>query len=369
MSMSQVRRDKTRVSRRIPLARRWLLGAAVVVPAVLLGSVFFGSADAGPPIAASPPSVAAPAIQHVASVEPSTPPAGGLAPGGPVEPQPNALIDPTRAGDGQALRSPAESAPGGKPGAATATKDPSKFDCLIEPRVVVSIGSPITGLIEAVNVERGDSVEAGQVVAQLESSVEKAAVKLAQLRAQVDGAIKSRETSMALGVKRLDRANQLFRNHALSLDLRDEAETGAEVARLDLQQARENQRLASLELEQAIQMLNRRTVRTPVSGVVVDRLMSAGEIVDKQTILTVAQVDPLRVEVVLPSAMFGSVRTDMRAAVEPEHPGDRVHVASVKIVDRIIDAASGTFRVLLDLPNPDRQIPGGLHCQVRFLTD
>ena len=59
----------------------------------------------------------------------------------------------------------------------------------------------------------------------------------------------------------------------------------------------------------------------------------------------------------------------MRAAVVPEFPGDTVHVASVSIVDRVIDAASGTFGVRLKLPNPDHEIPGGLHCQVRFLSE
>jgi hypothetical protein len=43
-------------------------------------------------------------------------------------------------------------------------------------------------------------------------------------------------------------------------------------------------------------------------------------------------------------------------------------VATVKIVDRVIDARSGTFGVRLELPNSDYTIPSGLHCQVRFLA-
>ena len=96
--------------------------------------------------------------------------------------------------------------------------------------------------------------------------------------------------------------------------------------------------------------------------------MAAGEVVvDEKTILTIAQIDPLRVEVILPSALYGTVQAGLRAAVEPEF-GDQVHIASVQIVDRVIDAASGTFGVRLELPNPDQSIPGGLHCQVRFLA-
>ena len=41
----------------------------------------------------------------------------------------------------------------------------------------------------------------------------------------------------------------------------------------------------------------------------------------------------------------------------------------VIVVDRVFDAASGTFRVRADLPNPDLALPGGLRCQVQFELD
>ena len=104
-----------------------------------------------------------------------------------------------------------------------------------------------------------------------------------------------------------------------------------------------------------------------VSGVVVDRLKSPGEVVKEETILVVAQIDPLRVEVILPAAAFGSVQTGMRAEVIPELPNAGVQVASVKIVDRVVDGTSGTFGVRLELPNADHAVPSGLRCQVRFL--
>ena len=59
----------------------------------------------------------------------------------------------------------------------------------------------------------------------------------------------------------------------------------------------------------------------------------------------------------------------MRAAVAPEIGNDQVYLAAVTIVDRVIDAASGTFGVRLELPNPDQSIPGGLHCRVHFLSE
>jgi len=244
----------------------------------------------------------------------------------------------------------------------------TRFDCVIEPSELVELGSPVTGVIEKLYVERGEYVTAGKRVARLESGVEQAAVELARARGELEGALKAREANYELGQRRSARVSQLYESNTLSADLLDQVETEARIARLDLLEAEENRRLASLELNQARALLRRRTVRSPVDGVVVSRAMSVGEVVvDEKTIVTIARIDPLRVEVILPSALYGTVVEGQRAAVEPEL-GDHVHIASVEIVDGVIDAASGTFGVRLLLPNPEHAIPGGLHCQVRFLS-
>jgi len=253
--------------------------------------------------------------------------------------------------------------------AAAARDDASSLTCLIEPFQVVEIGSSVTGIIERIHVERSDFVEAGQLLVELESEVERAAVRVASARAAMDERILSSEASATLGKRKRERVAKLFQEDTLSLDLREEVETEAEVAELELEEARAEKRLAALQQEQALAVLERRSIRSPISGVVVERMMSPGERVEEKPILKIAQLDPLRVEVILPSALFGTVEVGMRAAVEPEFPGDTVHVAAVSIVDRVIDAASGTFGVRLELPNPDYTIPGGLHCQVRFLSE
>ena len=241
--------------------------------------------------------------------------------------------------------------------------------CIIEPFHSVEIGSPVTGLIEKIHVEWSDFVEAGQVLVELESGAERAAVRLARAQAEMNNEIESREARASLIERRRARLNELYEQDTLSLDLREEAETEAKVAQIQLAQAYADKKLAALQLEQAVAHLTRRTIRSPLNGVVVKRMMSPGERVENKPILTVAQIDPLRVEVILPASAFGNITVGMRAAVVPEFPSDTVHVAPVTIVDRVIDAASGTFVVQLELPNPGHNIPVGLHCQVRFLTE
>lgn len=57
------------------------------------------------------------------------------------------------------------------------------FDCLIEPTQTVDISSPVVGLLEKVNVRRGDKVRKGQVIASLESTAETASTALARVTA------------------------------------------------------------------------------------------------------------------------------------------------------------------------------------------
>ena len=74
----------------------------------------------------------------------------------------------------------------------------------------------------------------------------------------------------------------------------------------------------------------------------------------------------MRVEVFLPAAYYGQVQVGTVAHVQPEAPIERGYKAVTQVVDRVMDAASGTFGVRLRLPNPDLALPGGIRCTVRF---
>jgi membrane fusion protein (multidrug efflux system) len=82
--------------------------------------------------------------------------------------------------------------------------------------------------------------------------------------------------------------------------------------------------------------------------------------------MKLAQIDPLRVEVFAPVELFGKIAIGMQAEVRPEEAMGGVHTATVTVVDRLIDAASATFGVRLELPNPELAVPAGLRCRVRF---
>jgi RND family efflux transporter MFP subunit len=245
------------------------------------------------------------------------------------------------------------------------------LDCLIEPHEVVNLSSPVEGVLEKVYVDRGAIVKKGQVVAKLESNVEHATVTLARARAEMESAIKSSEERLAFSALKLTRSEKLLEKKLISVAELDEAQTEKRLAEMALVNAIDNKRLAELELQRANVALARHTIRSPITGVVVERFLSPGEYTSGQfktdsPILKIAQIDPLRVEVFAPLSMRGLINVGMPAKVAIEAPTNSSHDVRVTIVDRVVDAASSTFRVRLELPNPHHRIPAGLKCKIRF---
>ena len=139
-----------------------------------------------------------------------------------------------------------------------------------------------------------------------------------------------------------------------------------EIADHRLQQAREALLVAGREHELARRQLEQRLIRSPIDGIVADRLLNPGERVDGRPILRVLALDRLRVEVVVPASRFGRIREGMAATVRADGVDGPAVDARVAQVDRFVDAASGTFRARLSVPNTDGSVPAGVRCQVVF---
>ncbi|MCH7944200.1 MAG: efflux RND transporter periplasmic adaptor subunit [Proteobacteria bacterium] len=245
-----------------------------------------------------------------------------------------------------------------------------ELDCLIEPHSLVKLGSAVTGVLDSVAVDRGDVVYAGQLVARLKSGVEEATVALARARAENDVVVRSRRARLEFESDKEERTETLFKKKIVSGEQMKVATTERRLAELDVSEAEKNQALAKLELRQAVAVLDQRKIVSPVDGVVTERVLSPGEYVFEQSyVFTVAEIDSLHVEVYAPIEIFGAVRLGMKAEVRPEQPVGGTHIAKVTIVDHIIDPASGTFGVRLELPNPDRALPAGLRCKIIFLAE
>jgi RND family efflux transporter MFP subunit len=253
--------------------------------------------------------------------------------------------------------------------AALAQNNDSEHDCLIEARQAVDVRSSAEGVIEAVLVRRGDLVKKGALLAKLSSGPEQATLNLARSRALMEGELKAAEARVDITKKKLERADELHKRNFVSANAKDEAEAEFRLASEQQRAVQEGRRLAELEVKRAEEVLAQRSIHSPVNGVVVALMLNPGELASsnqKDPILKLMEIDPLHVELVLPVSQFGKIKRGQRARVVPEQPIGGSYTAQVEVVDRTIDAASGTFGVRLLLPNPGNRIPAGVKCRAKF---
>ncbi|WP_230971553.1 efflux RND transporter periplasmic adaptor subunit [Nitrogeniibacter aestuarii] len=249
---------------------------------------------------------------------------------------------------------------------ACASASAAPLGCLITPRQEADIGTPVVGVVESVAVDRGDRVRQGQVLVVLQSRVEAANVEVASQRARVAAELRAANANLVLADSRYKRSVDLHGRNFISKQALDQAESEFEVARQRVAQAREQLQVLGSEANLAKAQLGQRTLRAPFDGVVVDRMVQPGERVEDRPLLQVAAIDELQVEVVVPAAQFGTIRSGEVATVRPDVPGVAPVQARVNVVDPMVDAASNTFRVRLAVDNREGQVPAGVRCRIDF---
>lgn len=241
------------------------------------------------------------------------------------------------------------------------------FECVIEPRTKAQIGSPSSGLIEVVLVNRGDQVVKGQALARLESSLQQVALELAKLNAEDEVDLESRRTLLKLEREKTKRVRKLYETKVVSDAMVEEAKAAEDLAELDLKAAEVEHRRKGVVLKQAQAEIMLRTVRSPINGIVTDRMMTAGEFAHEQSpILEVAEIDPLYVESFLPIDLYESINKNGTAIIHPAEPVGGSFEAVITVVDQVFDAASGTFGVRMQLENNGGELPAGVPCRVTF---
>ena len=237
------------------------------------------------------------------------------------------------------------------------------FPCIITPSETVEVGSPVTGLIAGLGVERSDTVKKGQIIARISSGVERRTVDLAALRTQDASEVQSAIVEREFAKRERNRLMLLHQKGLVSRQELDKAITELELAEKKLAQARARAAQAKKELQVAKAQLNRRVIRSPIDGIVAERYLSEGQRVRDEPIVRIIKVDPLHAEVVVPAKWYNRIRIGDTLGITPGLPGYGPREGRVIIIDKVMDAASNTFRVTLELENHDLSIPAGARCR------
>ena len=240
-----------------------------------------------------------------------------------------------------------------------------------EPYREVNLAAADTGLVAELFVREGQGVRAGELVAALDTQVLEATQQIAERHVASSGKIDSAKAELRLRQARVDKFEELLgRAHASQEEL-DRAEIDRDIAAATLLVAEEERAIRRLERDRIAVQLDRRTVRSPIDGVIVERLKEAGEFVSPADpiVMRVVQLDPLRATFSVPEDLAVHLTEGESAIVRLQSPNEdeREVRAQIEFVSPVIDSESGTVQVRTRIANPYGQIRAGQRCSLEVL--
>jgi len=239
------------------------------------------------------------------------------------------------------------------------------IDGLTEPYRTVEVAATEPGLITKLLVQEGDVVRQGQPLATLDSDVFAAMLAIAKQAMDSQGNLKSALADVQLKKDRLAKFEELrAKDHAREEEL-ERARAELAIADARLLGVREDLEVRRLEFEKFKVQLDRRTVRSPLDGVVTRAHKDEGEYLapNDPVIFTVVQLNPLLATFSVPAGRTKEWQTGQKIRVRLADQPSGVE-GTVEFISPVTDAESGTVRVKVRLDNAAGNLRSGERCSL-----
>lgn len=231
----------------------------------------------------------------------------------------------------------------------------------------VEVTAPDPGVIVQLLVEEGQTVEKGQVLARLDSEILEASLAVARARAESEGLIEIDRIDLEFKRKRLAELVALLETQAARESEVDRARVDLAVAEAKLRSSLEEQGIRRLEVVAIEARLRRRTIESPVRGVVREVVRQVGEPVNiaRPGIVRVVETGRLKAGFHVSLAALVSCELGDVVRVRFAHPDVEVE-GRVSFIDPVADRASETVKIDVTIDNPDRALRAGARCRLRL---
>ena len=227
------------------------------------------------------------------------------------------------------------------------------LDGTVEAVNQATISAQTAGRIDAINVDVNDYVPAGTVVIRIRSTEQVAGLTQAQ------AALKEATAREAEAQARYDRISDMYQRRVVAKATFDEASAARDAALARLIAARAG-------LDAAREGVAYTEVRAPYSGVVTQKLVQVGELVNPGTpLMAGASLDALRVVAEVPQSVVEQVRRLRKAAVYVD--GQRIESTGLTLFPAA-QPQTNTFRVRIELPKGVQGLAPGMFVKVGLLT-
>ncbi len=211
---------------------------------------------------------------------------------------------------------------------------------ILEAKNEAQVISKVPGILQAIYVEEGDYVEAGQLLAKIEPQryqleVNKAKAELLKIKSE------------------LAKVEKVHGQNLVSTDTLDKLKWQYESVKSALD-------LAKLNLKET-------EIIAPISGFIAQRYVKLGNLVQQyqqQSLFHIVEQKQLQGIVYLPEQQLQHVKVGQDTSLALSALGDTTVAATVERISPIVDAQTGTFKVTLNIPNPKGQLKSGMFAEV-----
>jgi HlyD family secretion protein len=236
--------------------------------------------------------------------------------------------------------------------------------------VTVDVVPKVSGRIESVAVRLGDPVRRGQLLATLEDRELREQLRQTEASLEVSKAtIRQRDADLKNSQSNLERSRNLFARNLIARQALDDAEArnDAALAQVDLARAQAAQSSARLE-ELRINLSNTR-ILSPVDGFVGSRRLDPGAFVGtNSSFLSVVDIHFVRLVANLVEKDLRRIVIDMPAQAEVDaYPGE-VFKGRVARLAPVLDPATRTAQMEVEIPNPESRLKPGMYARVQFVV-
>jgi RND family efflux transporter MFP subunit len=236
----------------------------------------------------------------------------------------------------------------------------------IVPRERIEISPKFIGTVNWIGVKKGDRVEKDQVIVRLEDAEYKAQVLSAE------GRVAAAEANLTNAVLNLDRQLQLAKDNVDSQRAVDDARRSRDAAAAEITVAKGQLALAETYLGWC-------TIRAPITGTILEKLVDPNELVTPQSFggsrgpstafVAMADLNDLQVEIDLNEADLSKITLKQRCRVIPEAFTDKQYTGYVAEIAPEANRSKGTLQVKVQIEKPDRFLTPELTARVEFLKE
>lgn len=226
----------------------------------------------------------------------------------------------------------------------------------------VSIYSKLSAIVSALEVEEGDSVSEGQLLARLEEKEIRNEFNQAEIAVQqAQVALEQAEIRAKLSAASYERAQSLFEQNLTSRQEFDQAVLNNQTDALALENGRRQLEAARARLEAIRIQLEYTRVVSPIPGVVTERLVDVGDRVNvNELMFNVQEFPPLWARIYIPERALPQLRVGQPSQLVFEAFPERRFQGTIKMLSPTVDAASGTVKVTLEIDGSGRLLRPGM---------